>query len=116
MTDGLTPQETSVDDEASVVATDEDVSAGVVSDGAYSLFIADFADTDSAWATYEDLKAAAAGLETTGAPSKGRSSSVPYMNKPQYTATASTKLAKGPATTMAMRFHTVCRLKLRCAS
>ena len=62
MTDGLTPQETSVDDEASVVATDEDVSAGVVSDGAYSLFIADFADTDSAWATYEDLKAAADGV------------------------------------------------------
>lgn len=36
--------------------------AGVLSDGAYTLLVADFDDTDSAWATYEDLKAAADGV------------------------------------------------------
>ena len=33
----------------------DDVIAGV-SDGAYALLVADFADTESAWAAYEDLK------------------------------------------------------------
>jgi uncharacterized membrane protein len=37
-------------------APDDDVVAGVT-DGAYALVVADFADTDSAWAAYEDLKA-----------------------------------------------------------
>ena len=35
---------------------DADVVAGV-SDGAYALVVADFADTESAWKAYEDLKA-----------------------------------------------------------
>ena len=34
----------------------EDVVAGV-SDGSYALVVADFADTESAWTAYEDLKA-----------------------------------------------------------
>jgi uncharacterized membrane protein len=37
-------------------APDGDVVAGVT-DGAYALVVADFADTESAWAAYEDLKA-----------------------------------------------------------
>jgi uncharacterized membrane protein len=36
-------------------STSDDVVAGV-SDGAYSLLVADFADTESAWRAYEDLK------------------------------------------------------------
>lgn len=36
---------------------DADVVAGV-SDGAYALVVADFADTEAAWGAYEDLKAA----------------------------------------------------------
>jgi len=36
--------------------TDDDVVVGV-SDGAYALVVADFADTESAWSAYEDLKA-----------------------------------------------------------
>lgn len=36
-------------------APDGDVVAGVT-DGAYALVVADFADTESAWAAYEDLK------------------------------------------------------------
>jgi len=36
--------------------SDEDV-VTAVTDGAYALVVADFADTDSAWAAYEDLKA-----------------------------------------------------------
>lgn len=36
--------------------SDDDVVAGVT-DGAYALVVADFADTESAWAAYEDLKA-----------------------------------------------------------
>ncbi len=41
---------------------DREVSVGVVSDGAYTLLIADFDDTESAWDTYEGLKAAADGV------------------------------------------------------
>ena len=59
MTDELAVTAPSATDDDAV---DDDVSAGVLSDGAYSLFIADFDDTDSAWATYEDLKAAADGV------------------------------------------------------
>jgi uncharacterized membrane protein len=33
-----------------------DVVAAAVSDGAYTLFVADFADTDTAWKAYEELK------------------------------------------------------------
>jgi uncharacterized membrane protein len=36
---------------------DADIIAGV-SDGAYALIVADYADTESAWSAYEDLKAA----------------------------------------------------------
>ncbi|MCY4726555.1 DUF1269 domain-containing protein [Nocardioides sp. STR2] len=36
-------------------APDADIVAGV-SDGAYALVVADFADTESAWTAYEDLK------------------------------------------------------------
>lgn len=43
---------------AEVEETDQEIMAGVVSDGAYALLIADFNDTDSAWAAYEELKAA----------------------------------------------------------
>jgi uncharacterized membrane protein len=43
--------------ESSTPATsDGDVVAGVT-DGTYALVVADFADTESAWAAYEDLKA-----------------------------------------------------------
>jgi len=34
----------------------DDLAAAVVTDGAYTLFAADFADTDAAWETYEVLK------------------------------------------------------------
>ena len=37
-------------------AAELDVTAAVVSDGAYTLFVADFADTDTAWQAYEALK------------------------------------------------------------
>jgi uncharacterized membrane protein len=40
--------------------SDADVVAGVT-DGAYALVVADFADTSSAWSAYEELKAAADG-------------------------------------------------------
>jgi uncharacterized membrane protein len=43
--------------ESSTPATTSD-GVFAVSDGAYSLVIADFTDTESAWAAYEDLKAA----------------------------------------------------------
>src|ERR1700757_1906485 len=33
-----------------------DMVAAAVSDGAYTLFVADFADTDTAWTAYEELK------------------------------------------------------------
>jgi uncharacterized membrane protein len=41
---------------SNLAAPDGDVVAGVT-DGAYALVVADFADTESAWAAYEDLKA-----------------------------------------------------------
>ena len=41
---------------SSPATSDDDVVS--VSDGAYALVVADFADTESAWAAYEDLKAA----------------------------------------------------------
>ena len=34
----------------------EVVAAAAVSDGAYTLFVADFGDTDTAWAAYQALK------------------------------------------------------------
>ena len=33
-----------------------DVVAAAITDGAYTLFVADFADTDTAWEAYEALK------------------------------------------------------------
>ena len=44
--------------ESSNSATSDDDAVATVSDGAYSLMVADFADTESAWTAYEDLKAA----------------------------------------------------------
>ena len=38
---------------------------------------------------------------------------MPCMNSPQYSTIASRKLASGPAATIAIRFHTDCRLKAR---
>ena len=38
------------------------------------------------------------------------------MNSPAYTSTASSKLAIGPATTIAMRCQTLWRLNARCSS
>lgn len=38
------------------------VAAAVISDGAHTLFVADFNDTDSAWTAYEALKAAQDGV------------------------------------------------------
>ncbi len=51
-------------DEVTATGNDveEEVMAGVVTDGAYALIIADFNDTDSAWAAYEQLKAAQDGV------------------------------------------------------
>ena len=43
--------------EDSTPATSDDVVAAGVTDGAYALVIADFADTEAAWSAYEDLKA-----------------------------------------------------------
>ena len=43
------------ENETSATSSDESVVAGV-SDGAYTLMVADFADTDSAWSAYEELK------------------------------------------------------------
>lgn len=55
MTDDLTATNSTAPDPGAPAA-------GVLSDGAYTLLVADFDDTDSAWATYEDLKAAADGV------------------------------------------------------
>ena len=38
-------------------ATSDDTVVAGVTDGAYALLVADFADTESAWTAYEDLKA-----------------------------------------------------------
>jgi uncharacterized membrane protein len=43
--------------EDSTPATSDDVVAAGVTDGAYALVVADFADTEAAWSAYEDLKA-----------------------------------------------------------
>jgi uncharacterized membrane protein len=42
--------------EPAETAADADVTAAAVTDGAYTLFVADFADTDAAWAAYEELR------------------------------------------------------------
>ncbi len=44
------------EDQTTNDSTDAVASAAVVSDGAYTLFVADFADTDTAWQAYEFLK------------------------------------------------------------
>jgi uncharacterized membrane protein len=43
--------------EDSTPATSDDAVVAGVTDGAYALVVADFADTESAWTAYEDLKA-----------------------------------------------------------
>src|SRR4051794_32377101 len=50
-------------------ATEAVVTAAVVTDGAYTLFVADFADTSTAWQAYEAIKAAQDGrtVEIEGA-------------------------------------------------
>jgi uncharacterized membrane protein len=45
------------DDQTPAPAEPTDVTAGVVTDGAYTLFVADFADPDTAFEAYESLKA-----------------------------------------------------------
>jgi len=52
MTEDLTPAATESTDEAEVTMT-----GAAISDGAYTLFVADFSDTDTAWEAYEALKA-----------------------------------------------------------
>ncbi|MGZ5399477.1 MAG: DUF1269 domain-containing protein [Nocardioides sp.] len=44
--------------ESATPATSDDAVVAGVTDGAYALVVADFADTESAWAAYEELKAA----------------------------------------------------------
>ena len=46
----------------------------------------------------------------------GRAPVTPSINKTQYNKIANNKFAIGPADTMAMRFHTLCRLNARCNS
>jgi uncharacterized membrane protein len=47
------------DDQAPTDADDDagEVTAGIVTDGAYTLFVADFSESDTAWEAYEALKA-----------------------------------------------------------
>jgi uncharacterized membrane protein len=54
MTDELT--------QAGTAVADEGVTAAVITDGAFTLFIADFDDTDSAWAAYQGLKSVQDGV------------------------------------------------------
>ena len=51
MTDDQTPATTPDETEVEAVGA-------IASDGAYTLFVADFSDTDTAWAAYEALLAA----------------------------------------------------------
>lgn len=61
MTDELTPAESTEVVEVAAPAESVDAEAGVtatiISDGAYTLFVADYDDTESALAAYETLKA-----------------------------------------------------------
>ena len=43
-------------DDQTTPATSDDAVIAAASDGAYTLIVADFADTDSAWSAYESLK------------------------------------------------------------
>ncbi|MFZ0529143.1 MAG: DUF1269 domain-containing protein [Propionicimonas sp.] len=62
MTEDLTPAEAgaaeleTVETVATVEDVEDDVVGLVISDGAYSLLVADFNDTQSAWEAYETLK------------------------------------------------------------
>ena len=64
MTENVTPEsvETTAEVESADLPTDMQdaadvgISAAVVTDGAYTLFVADFADTDTAWEAYQYLK------------------------------------------------------------
>jgi uncharacterized membrane protein len=53
--------EADVDQSAEVVA-DDGMVAAVITDGAYTLFIADFNDTETAWDAYQGLKSAQDGV------------------------------------------------------
>ncbi len=57
--------------------------------------------------------AAAAGEASGGGASTARCPGMPARYVPVNRSTASTRLASGPAATMAARFHTLCRLKAR---
>jgi uncharacterized membrane protein len=54
MTDQTATDPTPTDDATEVT----EVTAAVVTDGAYALIVADFADTDSAWEAYQELERA----------------------------------------------------------
>lgn len=60
MTDDLTPTESTdvvaIDAPAETVDAEAGVTATIISDGAYTLFVADYDDTESALAAYETLK------------------------------------------------------------
>ena len=58
MADELTTEATEAAEEqaAQPATTEPAVDAVTVTDGAYALFVADFADTDAAWEAYEQLK------------------------------------------------------------
>ena len=58
MADELTTEATEAAEEqvAQPETTEPAVDAVTVTDGAYALFVADFADTDAAWEAYEQLK------------------------------------------------------------
>ncbi len=45
------------EDNTNGAGTGPDVTAAAISDGAYTLFVADFNDTDTAWAAFQELKA-----------------------------------------------------------
>ncbi len=45
------------EDNTNGAGTEPDVTAAAISDGAYTLFVADFNDTDTAWAAFQELKA-----------------------------------------------------------
>ena len=60
-----------------------------------------------------DKPARAAGVSAVGGESSARGSITPAIFMPQYTAIASSRLASGPARTIAIRLLTGCRLNAR---
>jgi uncharacterized membrane protein len=49
-------QERPMSEDQSTADQSENIAAAAISDGAYTLFVADFPDTDTAWEAYEALK------------------------------------------------------------